>query len=216
MAVADIFKEVDEEIRKDKAAELWRSYGSLVIALAVALVLGMAGYKGWRYFQEQQRIEQSDSFAAAMARADEGDLSGALSALGALAQSGGKGYPLLASFEQARLSLELGARDQALSIWLEIADSSKASKPLRGIAILLWALNRIEDGDVAEIRARVETLAGGEGPFRAGALEILAILALKEGSDAEAVELYRRVADDLGAPPALRARAAQMLAAFGE
>ncbi len=41
--MADIFREIDEEVRRDKAAELWKKYGWVVTALAVLVVVGVAG-----------------------------------------------------------------------------------------------------------------------------------------------------------------------------
>ncbi len=42
--MADIFREIDEEVRRDKAAELWKKYGWVVTALAVLVVVGVAGW----------------------------------------------------------------------------------------------------------------------------------------------------------------------------
>ncbi len=41
--MADIFREIDEEVRRDRAAELWKKYGWLLTGLAVLAVAAMAG-----------------------------------------------------------------------------------------------------------------------------------------------------------------------------
>ena len=41
--VADIFHEVDEEVRRDQLRKLWDRYSIYLIALAVLIVAGMAG-----------------------------------------------------------------------------------------------------------------------------------------------------------------------------
>ena len=43
-AVADIFQEVDEEVRRDQASLYWKKYGRYVIAVLVAIILGTAAH----------------------------------------------------------------------------------------------------------------------------------------------------------------------------
>ncbi len=57
--------------------------------------------------------------------------------------------------------------------------------------------------------------AAGNG-FRPLAMELDAILALREGDREKARQLYTEIADNLTAPPGLRSRAAQVLASLGE
>jgi hypothetical protein len=68
-------------------------------------------------------------------------------------------------------------------------------------------------------RAEAELAAGGlqaaGSPFLNSGREAEALAALRAGDEARARELYRTIADDLTAPPGLRQRAAEMLAALG-
>ena len=41
--MSDIFQEVDEEVRRDKAAEFWKKYQNQILAAAVLIVLASAG-----------------------------------------------------------------------------------------------------------------------------------------------------------------------------
>ena len=49
MSDESLFREVDEEVRQDQFKKLWTLYGSYFTALAVAVVLAVAGFKGWQY-----------------------------------------------------------------------------------------------------------------------------------------------------------------------
>ena len=40
-----LFEEIDDELRKDHANKLWQAYGQYVIALCVAIVVGVGGFK---------------------------------------------------------------------------------------------------------------------------------------------------------------------------
>ena len=46
--VSDIFAEVDEELRADKAQQMLKKYGAVLIAAAVVVVLAVAGWQAWR------------------------------------------------------------------------------------------------------------------------------------------------------------------------
>jgi len=213
--VADIFQEVDEEVRKEKAAEWWRRYGAYLIGVAVALVLAIGGYKAWQAYDESQRGEASKAFTEARMLADSDDQDAALAAYAALAAEGESGYGLLASFEEARLLAEQGNVAEAIAIWERIAASPDVGKGFKGIATLLSVLHQLDTADAATLRARLDPLAA-TGPFRAGATELLAAVELREGNPSEARLLYGQIADDVTAPQGLRARAAEMLAALAE
>ncbi len=45
--MSDIFREVEEEVRREQAKKLWDRYGAYVIGVAVLLVAVTAGYRGW-------------------------------------------------------------------------------------------------------------------------------------------------------------------------
>ena len=47
--MSDIFHEVDEEVRRDKAAEFWKKYQNLILAGAALIVLAAAGFRYWQY-----------------------------------------------------------------------------------------------------------------------------------------------------------------------
>lgn len=212
--MADVFKEVDEALREDRFTKLWKRYSRAVIALAVAVVAAVAGLQGWRAYDLNRRSELSDRYAAALEQAVAGQTAPALNAFADLSNSGDGGYPGLAAFERARMLAESGDLDGAVATWGRIAENTALGPGFRSVAVLLSAMHRLDDGDPAALRERLEPLAVVGQPFRASALEMLALLALREGDRETAREHYTKIADDRAAPSGVRARAAQMLAAL--
>ncbi|MCX7328920.1 MAG: tetratricopeptide repeat protein, partial [Hyphomicrobiales bacterium] len=49
----NFLREIDEEVRRDKAADLWKKYGNLIIVLLALLVVAVGGWRFWQYRQEQ-------------------------------------------------------------------------------------------------------------------------------------------------------------------
>ncbi len=212
--MADIFREVDEDLRRDNFEKLWKKYGKFAIALAVIVVIAVGGAQAWKAYDKQRRGAQSDSFSAALATGRGGDAAGGAAALLDLADPGAGGYPGLAALERARLLAEAGDTDGAIVLWDQISADSGLGTGFRDVATLLSVLHQADTGDPAMLRQRLEALAGDGLAFRGSARELMAVLALRAGDKAEATELYTQIADDRDLPAGLRARAAQMLAAL--
>jgi len=64
--MGDIFQEVDEEVRRDKAAEFWKKYQNLIYAAAAVIVLATAGYRYYDYHQTQARQAAGEAFQQAL------------------------------------------------------------------------------------------------------------------------------------------------------
>lgn len=212
--MADIFREVDEDLRRENLEKLWKRYGKIFIALALVLVLGVAGYQAWKAYDRQQREQQSDRFAAALAMAQDGDTAAAANALAEWGKPGGGGYPGLAALERARLLADSGDTARAIAVWDQIAADSNLGDGFRAMATVLSVLHQIEDGEPDALRQRLVPLAAAGSAFRGSAWELMAVLALREGDRNRARDLYTQVSDDRELPAGLRARAAQMLAAL--
>ena len=70
--MTDIFQEVDEEVRRDKAAEFWKKHQNLIIAAAILIVLAAAGFRYWQYEKERAEQAAGDQFQAAIAAFEAG------------------------------------------------------------------------------------------------------------------------------------------------
>ena len=210
--MADIFKEVDEDLRRDNLEKLWKKYGLQIISLAAAIVLGVAAVQGWRTYDLDQRGKLSDRYGAAQELAQDGAVTAGLDAMIDLSEASGGGYAGLAAFEEARLRVESGDTGGAIEVWDRIAEGSELGPGFKEAAILFSVLHQIDDGNPASLRARLQPLATDSQPFRSTARELLAVIALGDGDTASARELYTKISDDREAPAGLRQRATQMLA----
>lgn len=213
--VADIFKEVDEDLRRDQANQLWKKYGRYAIGVAVAIVLAVAGFQFWQKYQTEQRMARADLLAAAVDLLEEGQDVAAKERFNELAQTD-DGFGVLAAFNEARLHAESGETKAAIALWDRVAETSKAGKALQGAALLLSVMHQVDEGDPAALEGRLAPLLAPGSGYRAVALELTAALALRQGDTARARETYAQIADDLEAPVGLRGRASQMLNALEE
>lgn len=206
-----LVREVDDELRHEQYLRLWKRYGNLVVGAALAVVLVVAGYQGWRGWQAKLRQEDSSLFAAAQEMLAKGDKRGGLDLLVKLGTEGHAGLAVAARAMRAEVLAASGDTGLAVAAWEEIAGSS-APPIFRDLAVLKEALLTLDSGDPAAIEKQVAPLAAADRPWHYAATELLAMAAAKKGDRQRAAELYKQLADDFKAPQGIRSRAVDMLA----
>jgi hypothetical protein len=215
--VGDIFREVEEELRQERFEKLWQRYGKLVVGGAVAVILVVAGIKGWDHYRTAQRAAESAEFSTAVGLMSEGKNQDAAALFASLADNAGDGYATLARFNQATLRARSGDIAGAVAVYDAIARDGSVPEGLRGAATIHAAMHAMDapDADAAALTAKLQPLIDGGGPWRHSAAELSALLALGSGDDARARTLIQKVADDVDAPARMRARATEILAVIG-
>jgi hypothetical protein len=213
--VADIFQEVDEEVRRENMQRLWRRYGGYATAAGFAILLAAGGYIGWQKYSEHRETQRAQAFFDAITLMSDPDPAKAKAAFLGLAQ-GSDGIAVLARFRAA--ALQVTAKDEAgaVATYDAIAADGSAPAPFREAAALLAAMHLVDTGDQAEIKRRLEGKIAAPNPWRFTALELLAISAGRAGDVEQARNIYTQLADDLDTPSGLRGRAAEMLTALKE
>jgi hypothetical protein len=212
--VADIFQEVEDDLKRDKATALWQRYGRYIIGFAILIVLATAAFQAWTHYVQTQRSERSNAYAQALALAAGGsDQARALSELSAIAE-GDDSYSVLAAFEEARLLAEADDTAAAVEVWDRLAAKWGPDAPFGAVATLLSVTHQIDDGEIDDLRSRLEPLAQPGKAFRPLATELLAVLALRENDKQAARDLFIGLSDDSAAPAGIRARATQMIEAL--
>ncbi len=212
--MADVFNEVDEELRQEHYKKLWQKYGKYVVALAVVVVLGTAGSVGWKEYRIAARESESARFVAAVQLLESGDPAQGSAALVSLAEDAGAGYRTLALLRQAAALREAGDHSVAVSVYDRLVADGDVDQHLRDLARLLAAQAMLELGTANEdVAQRLVPLLTDDNPWRHSARELRGALALQEGDIETATREFTALSDDLTAPPGIRARAAELLAA---
>ncbi len=204
-------REVNEELRRDQLKELWDRFGTLFIAVCVAVVAITAGYNGWVWWQEKQAAEAGDRYLAALQSIDGGDTAKARQALEEIATSGAGGYVILARLRAAALAAQSGDTSTAMAGFDAIADDNGADRTIRDLARLRAALIALDTGDLDGAESRVAGLTVAGNPWRHAAREIDGTLAYARGDLAAARERFATIRSDEQAPIDARSRADLML-----
>jgi hypothetical protein len=211
--VSDIFREIDEELRRDNLLKLWSRYGRYIVAVAVFALVVAGGIVAWRDHQLSERLAQSARYAGALALTRDGKEADAVKVFAEIDREGG-GYAVLASFEEAALLAKSGDREGAAAAYDRIAAANELDPNLRGLAVLLGAMQRMPEADPHTTIDRLAPLTASGNPWRSSAIELTALARLKLQDKSGALDLFKSLADDPAAPPGLRTRAAEMAAAL--
>jgi hypothetical protein len=209
--VSDIFREIDEELRRDNLLKLWQRYNRYIIGFVILVLLITAGVVAWHKHQMTARQQQSVRYEAALSLLREGKNADAAKIFATVADEGG-GYGKLAAFEAADLAAQAGDVKAAVADYDKVAASSDVDPDLRDAATLLSVMNGFADSDPQAAIARLKPLSESGNPWRPSALEFTAAAKLKAGDKSGALAIYKKLADDLSAPEGVRTRAAEMAA----
>jgi hypothetical protein len=208
--MSDIFREVDEDIRRDQLKKLWDRTAPWVIGAAVLIVVATAGYRGWEYWQDRQAEASGDRFLAAIQLSEDGRYAESIAALESLVANGSGGYPVLARFRIATEKAKSGDTAGAVAEFDTIS-ASNAPAEMRAMARLRAALLLVDSASVAELEGRIGDMAATGTPWRHTAREILGVAAWRSGDYATAKEHFDAIAADQEAPQDLRQRVTLML-----
>jgi len=213
--VSDIFDEVDEEVRREQIKKFWERYGNLVVAFAVLIVVGVAGWRGYQYWQDKKAAETGAKFTAAALLAEQGKHEEAEKAFARVAGEASAGYRVLARLREAA---ELAARDPkaAVAAYDDIAASPSTDQPLKDLAAVRAAMLLLDSAPLAEMTRRLEPIAAAGAPFRHSARELLAFAAWKAGDTATVRKWTTLIRGDQETPAALRQRVEVLMSLASE
>jgi hypothetical protein len=204
-------REVNEELRSDQMRFVWRRFGRIIIAVAVLIVLGTAGYSGYRYWASHQAGDNGDKFIAALDLANQNKTDEALAALATIEKEGAGSYPVLAGMRAASVQAQKGDVAGAVAAFTAISKQSGVPSVIADAARLRAAFLLIEAGTYDQVSAQAEELAVPANPFRASAREVLGLSAYKNGDFAKARQWFQAISDDTQSPRNVANRAQMML-----
>jgi hypothetical protein len=203
--VADIFQEVDEEVRRERLKKLWDRYGILIVVLAVAIVAGVAGYRGYQYWIAKQAAEAGAKFEQAVTLGEQDKHAEAQDAFAKIAAEAPAGYRVLARL-RAAAGLSKTDSKAAIGAYDAVAMDGSVGQGLQDAAALRAGMLLVDSASFDEVRRRLEPLSEPARPFRHSAREMLALSAWRNGDAAAAKKYIDQALNDTETPPGVRSR----------
>ena len=205
--MSDIFREVEEDVRRERFEKLWKAYGNYAIAALVLLFAGIGGWQLWQRHDQQEREKVSDTFVAAQRISNP---QAAASVFVDLSRTAPKGYATVARLSEAGAMLASGQGSQAIDLYKQIAASD--SGPIGSVARLRAAWALAETASRTDLAELLRPLDQPGNAWRENAEEVLAYADYRAMDTKSALAKYTALSFDPDAPDALRARAKAMAA----
>ena len=207
--MADIFDEIDEELKRDQFKHLWKRYGTIVMAAVAAIVLLVAVRQGYTAWQTSRAEASASAYQQAL---QSNDVVGALEAqLGQLSA----GYKMLAQFQIAAEHAASGDFVAAEARYLRLASDGSVDPLYQQAAKLLSVMVAPREAEVSALEARLYDLETSDGPWQAMALETGAGLALRNRNKDAALAKYKKLMEIAKVPAGMRQRAQRMIVILG-
>ena len=217
--MADIFHEVDEEVRREQLKKLWDRYSIYLIALAVLVVAGIGAWRGYEWWEAKKAAAAGSAFEAAVALSEAGKHQEAKAEFEkAATEAPGGGYAVLSRLRVATELAQVNPAD-GVEAYDAIAADPSVSASLQDLASVRAGLLLVDTAPLAEMERRLVPLTEPARTFRHTARELLALSAWRNHDTTTARKYIDMIAQDGESPPGTRARVevlAALIAAGGK
>lgn len=211
-----LMREVDDAVRQGDLENFGERYGKPLAALVVVFVLALAAYLlWWQPSQRAQAEARSETLVSALDNVQAGNLQTAYDALEELAGDGSDAAAVNARMLRGGIAAEQGRTEDAVAIFDELANDTRAPQELRNLALVRKIATGFDTMDKAAVVAALSPLAVPGEPFFGSAGELVAMAHLEQGNRNEAGALFAEIAKTEGVPESLRSRSRQMAGVLG-
>jgi hypothetical protein len=203
--LADIFHEVDEEVRRERLQKLWDRYSIHIIAAAVLIVAAIGAWRGYEYWEAKKAAAAGAAFESALTLSEGGKYNEAEAAFAKIGTDAPAGYRTLARFRAAAELAHVKAAD-AIKAYADLAADNSLSATLRDLAAVRAGMLMVDGAPLADMRGRLDAAAEPGRTFRHSARELLALSAWRNHDFTAARRYLDMIASDGETPPGVRAR----------
>ncbi len=208
MTDESLIREVDEEVRQDEYKKLYDRHGAKLMALVVLIVLGVAAFEGWKYYQRTQADVASVVYLDAVQKANDGKYDDALAALAAVKHSG---FAQLGKLRGAAVVAEKGDLEKAIAEYDAIIADKATDPVLADLARIRQGYLLVDKSTPDELLSKLGMFDKEGNPWRHAAREIFGLSAYRVKDFTMADRYMNAIFADPEAPQALKQRAQVMV-----
>lgn len=210
--MADLFEEVEEQLRSDRYRALALKALPWILALAAAALIAFFAWWGWDKYREQASAKASEQYAAGLEAFTQQDIDKATKAFTEASKSSARVYKSLALMQLGGLKMadERVAEAKRIPEAVALFDEAAKAAPddlIGDAARLKSALAVLDTAPLKDLEARLTPLLKEGRPYRVQAREALAFAKLNAGQAAAARGDFLVISASLDAPDSARERA---------
>tara|TARA_Y100001934_G_scaffold194269_1_gene229119 strand:+ start:530 stop:1216 length:687 start_codon:yes stop_codon:yes gene_type:complete len=205
--MSDIFQEVDEALKQEKAEQWWKENGKMVLWFCFCLVFFTAVITFGRNWMETNRQENTMALLNIVQSVENNKVE----ELSSFADDSSEGLSMVATFTAASNQFAQDQNDEALATLKAYADDE--SGLYADYARYLYVSKSLDlgKGNDEELRAFLQPLIeDNDSAWHGAALEILGLMEYEAGNFEKSLELFTNVIQTEGSPATRVVRAQKM------
>lgn len=202
-----LLTEIDESLRAEKLAKVWKDFGAIIVTASVLVVLSTVGFVLWKNYMVSKNQEITAQLVQAQDLERQGKYSDAADIYVRVTQSDSK-KSALAALRASDALLGAGQQEKALKLLSDVkqTDSENAFESFAKLKRGSVAAN----GSAHDDKALQESAAPSQ-TFSFTARELLALRLLESGKEKEARDIFSAIQLDPLAPFSMKQRASNIL-----
>ena len=208
-------REVDENLRRDRARDFGKKYAGWMIAAVVLFLAASGGWIYWQNYRTGQSEQAVDQLAQIYTSLGKGQVGTAPARLDALAKDRSEGIRASALFGRAAVAIQQNDTKLAIAKFREIGADTSLPQAFRDLALIRQTALEFDALKPDEVIARLEPLAKADSPWFGSAGEMTAMALIKQGKTAQAAQIFAALAKNNQVPDQVRARSVQMAGSLG-
>jgi hypothetical protein len=209
------YREVDEELRRDRAADAWDRYRWMIVGGLVLLLAAIGGFIWWQNHRYAVAGAQGEALVGAVEQMEKGGFKAATSQLAPLEESNIEGYRAAGQFAHADAMVEGGNVAGAIAIFQRLAADESLAEPYRNAALIRQTALEFDRLQPDAVIQRLRPLLRRGAPWFGSAGELTAHAHLRQQRPDLAAQVFYALARDETVPQSIRSRAVQMSGALG-
>lgn len=192
--VGDVFiDEVTEELRADNLKLFWKKHGfylTLAMVIILTVTVSFETIKGWRIKKFQT---WSDTYATALSLQNQGRFNESLAVLERIRNDAHDIYAGMAELQEANVLFAQGESGAALGVLEKIVKEKDINPKIYNVAVITLASYKLDTAPAEEILALLEPIIQENGSWTNIAKEMKAMLAIREGNNEQAKQIYTEI-----------------------
>ena len=197
----ELYREIEEDIRRERFDKLWHSFGKVMVYASIAIILATIVVVVFQNHTQSQAMDTTSQFMKGIDRLNIEDYKGAIPIFESVAKNGPSNYYAIAMLRKAQAEIALGNADDAKKTYSQLAERDAVF----GRLALMLSGNE-EDKKLTEGQSPSTT-----EPFYYTRTEWQAWQMLKKGKKDEAVKQFLAIYNDTTAPASMHNRIAETL-----
>ena len=212
-----LFQEINEEIKNEKIMAFQKKYGLYALILVVVALTIAVSYESIVAWKNKKAQTWSDAYAYAFNLQIQGNYDKSIAVFQEMADKNDGIYRDFSLLQIANIYLEQDKVNEAMTTLQKIIDNDDANPNLKNVALIKLVSYKLENAPAEEINKLLEPIINANNVWTNVALELKAMLAIRENDLATAKDLYSQILNSgANLQESMKTRAQDMLAVLSE